>query len=60
MKVENIQGVPFTLACVGCDGGQEIMSHEQAVLAGWTQITYDPTGLGWNYVGHCGECGEDA
>lgn len=48
-------GVPFSLTCARCDCDAPD-TYMQAVLEGWTNIFYDPTGPSWNFVGDCPEC----
>jgi len=48
--------VPFSLVCEGCDGGMEIGSYEEALRAGWTDITYAPDLPMANFLGLCPEC----
>lgn len=48
--------VPFSLTCEGCDGGMEIGSYDEAIEAGWTDITYAPEQLMANFLGLCPEC----
>jgi hypothetical protein len=49
-------GVPFSIACFGCDAGQEIGEYAVAVARGWEGIVLDRGGLGWNFLGSCPEC----
>ena len=49
-------GVPFSLTCEGCDCGMEIGSYEEAIDAGWTDISYAPEQLMANFLGLCPEC----
>lgn len=47
---------PFSLTCESCDAGMEIGSYEEAVMAGWTDISYAPEQLMANFLGLCPEC----
>ncbi len=51
--------VPFVLSCTECDLGDEINSQRQAKRAGWTDLTFDPDGLSWTWVGVCSGCRAD-
>jgi hypothetical protein len=49
---------PFTLCCVDCDAGMDLLTPEAAIEAGWVEIeeAFDcPTA---NYLGICAECQE--
>jgi hypothetical protein len=48
--------VPFTLVCADCDAGMDITSREQALAAGWSDITFAPDLPMANYVGLCPSC----
>ena len=48
--------VGFSLTCLECDAGMEIVSYDQALSNGWTGISYDPDGLAWNCFGLCPAC----
>jgi hypothetical protein len=54
-------GLPFSLACAGCEAG-EVVGHPvtpaDAIAAGWHAIDVDREGLSWNYLGWCPECWE--
>lgn len=47
---------PFSLCCVGCDAGMDLLTPEEAIAAGWIEIeeAFDaPTS---NYLGICPDC----
>lgn len=48
---------PFVISC-GCGLGNGILSKEQAVLEGWTNI-YRDDGPCWNDLGTCPQCMEE-
>ena len=48
--------VVFSLICLECDAGMDIVSYDQALSNGWTRISNDPEGLAWNCIGLCPDC----
>ena len=46
----------FSLSCVECDAGMEVVCYDQALAEGWTEIVSDPGGLTWTYLGLCPGC----
>ena len=51
--------VPFSLVCSECDAGTNIVSHDQAIAEGWTEIDYAPDLPMANFIGLCPECGRE-
>jgi hypothetical protein len=52
-------GLPFSLACVGCEAGEMACAPPTPAAAradGWKAIDVDREGLSWNYIGWCPEC----
>lgn len=52
-------GCPFSLVCTDCDAGDPITSYDQALVEGWTDITYYPELAMANYVGKCPDCARE-
>jgi hypothetical protein len=48
--------VPFSLTCESCDSGMEIGTYEEAMSAGWGDISYAPELSMANFIGQCPEC----
>lgn len=46
--------MPFVIACVECDCDSPD-SYDEAIAAGWTQITYAPDAFSSNFYGYCPE-----
>ena len=49
---------PFTLCCVDCDAGMELLTPEEAIAAGWTEIEEAFDCPVANYLGTCPACQE--
>jgi hypothetical protein len=48
--------VVFSLVCEECDAGSNVISHEQAIVEGWTDIVYAPDLPMANFLGLCPDC----
>jgi len=49
-----LRDVPFSISCLECDCDSPD-SYEEAIAAGWTEITYEPNGMMENFFGYCPE-----
>ena len=49
-----LRDVPFSISCLECDCDSP-GSYEEAIAAGWTEITYEPNGMMENFFGYCPE-----
>jgi hypothetical protein len=47
---------PFTVVCEVCGWRMELGSHEDAPLAGWTEIRSLPNCVAADFVGLCSGC----
>ena len=47
-----LRDVPFVISCVECDCDSP-ESYEEALVAGWTHITFAPFALAENFFGFC-------
>ncbi len=63
-----VKTMPFTLTCDGgakldrgCDADEgDLNTEAEALAAGWRDISPDPEGVSWNYLGTCPACAADA
>ena len=51
--------IPFSLACMNCDTGDQVFSYDQAITGGWSDISYEPDLPMANYLGLCPLCREE-
>lgn len=49
-----LRDVPFVVSCIVCDCDSPD-SYVEAMVAGWTQISYAPHGFSANFYGYCPE-----
>jgi hypothetical protein len=47
---------PIAVVCEVCDGRMELKNHEDALIAGWTEIKSAPACLTASFVGLCSGC----
>jgi hypothetical protein len=52
---DKVDNTVFSLACIGCDAGDNISDPWQAKEEGWVNIEYNE-GMGWNFLGYCPHC----
>lgn len=50
------QGAAFVLSCFNCDAGDWLTSPAHATQAGWKDLTPDPAGWSWTWLGWCPVC----
>jgi hypothetical protein len=48
---------PFSLVCYECDAGEGIVTEEEAMEEGWTEIELARHQPQANFIGFCPECG---
>lgn len=46
----------FSLMCSECDAGMDVVSYEQAMLRGWSDMMPDDHGMSWTWLGTCPDC----
>ena len=48
----------FSLTCFWCDATEDATMRFplDALVAGWENLSYDPEGFSWNYLGDCPDC----
>lgn len=56
----SLSDVPFSLVCEMCDAGMELGSYQEAIEAGWSDITSALDLPMANYVGLCPDCRREA
>ncbi|MEK6258007.1 MAG: hypothetical protein AABP62_05245 [Planctomycetota bacterium] len=47
---------PFSLVCYECDAGEGIVTEEEAMEEGWTEIEFARHQPQANFIGFCPEC----